>query len=232
MLTAATAPKASFEANTMRIETGPLHRQLTHDFNNCHEAVAGGDLITVAKLEASIPPLLEQFEKEESARFENPSWLVEKMWGGFYVALGDYVKALEHELRGWDHAIADTAPETPEKARRQSISASNIADELLRLGRAKDALPWAQRSVELWSSNPINHLVLAMVYHRAGFHSEADEIVEQLRNAARFGDESDILASCMSYENELHAMTELPAVQRLLADIEKAWSTDEGGEDQ
>lgn len=216
--------KASFEADTLQLNLGPIHRQLLSYFNAYHEAVANGDEKTQRELDQVVPPLLDQFDRSESTQASNPSWAREKMRAGWHVARGEYATALEHEIGGWRHASAE--PEFPgnkdARARRMSVSASNIADELRRLGKATDALPWAKISVDLWSANAVNHLVLSMVIYKAGFPNEADKIIERLRGLARFDDARDVLSKCMTYERELHEMNDLKSVRGLLEDIKRA----------
>jgi hypothetical protein len=138
------------------------------------------------------------------------------------LACGDLNSALQAELKGFGYA--DEEPSAADgndtgKNRRKSVSASNIADELWRLGRAAEGLPFAQLSVELWPSNGINYLVLAITAYHAGLKKEADEIFRNLRQVADFKDDTDAIAKCMEFERELHDMTDLPAVRDLLEEM-------------
>jgi hypothetical protein len=219
--------QASFEVNTLLEPVGPLRRELIASFNDYHEAVASGNQRAMQELNESVPPLLDEFDRTESWETANPRWMQAKMRAGWHVARGKYELALDFERAGWKHAEAEEdRPETREAtARRKSISASNIADELRRLGRTREALRWGRLSVELWTSNPINHLVLAMILYRAGYRDAADWILEELRRMADFRSGHDVLAHCMSYERELHEMDDLLSVRRLLTDIAEARNT-------
>lgn len=212
------APKASYEVETIKLEAGPRHKRLLGYYNEMHEAQAAGDTATIHELEQIVPPLLDEFEATECPNMPNPGWLSGKMRAGWHVARGDFETALKFEQQGYRHA--DEEPDAKEtrtaKARRKSVSASNIADELWRLGRAQEGLPWARLSVELWPSNTINHLVLAITAYHAGLRDEANQIIAQLRQIADFSRERDVLSKCMSFERELKAMTDLSAVQQLL----------------
>lgn len=218
MATTSTEPKASFEVNTLAEYAGPLHRKVIRYLNDYHEAVEEGDKEAMQELDELIPPLLKKFQESEAQNSPNPAWLSSKMWAGWYLARGKYEEALGFEHEGWTHACNEIErPETREAiAKRKSISASNIADELRRLGRYEEALTWALLSVELWSSNPINHLVLALAMYRAGHHDKAERIIEELMRTADFRSGRDILANCMRYERELYEMDALNAVQSLL----------------
>ena len=218
----AVSPLASYEVNSLGDDVGPLHKRLLAYFNEMHEATAAGDTETIQELEQVVPPLLDEFEATEALTTPNPGWLSGKMRAGWYVACGRYEEALAFEYKGWLHAVseADAEENHAAKARRKSVSASNIADELWRLGRATEGLPWARLSVDLWPSNTINHLVLAITAYHAGLHDEADQMIERLRQLANFGDASDILSECMSFEQAFHEMTALPSVRRLLQDME------------
>jgi hypothetical protein len=214
--------KASFEVNTIREWVGPLHRQLIRNFNDRHESLEKDDREAADELDQLVPPLMEEFEATEAPRAENPQWLIWKMRAGWHVARGDYEEALNCEVEGYKHAEAE--PDRPETrvatARRRSVSASNIADELRRLGRAHEALKWARLSIELWPSNTINHLVLAMAVYRAGYPAEAGRIIAELLNAVELGDDKDTLANCMAFERELHEMRDLdPAIRSLLGSL-------------
>ena len=219
-MTTALELKASYEVNTLRIATGPCHRRLVDAFNEYHEALDLQDEETMSRLGLEVPVLLDEFDRTESDKSDNPPWLRCKMRGGWHVARGEFEKALVWEVQGFRHA--ESEPGGPEAARRMSVSASNIADELTRLGRADEALEWGRLSIELWPSNAINHLVMAMALYRAGLRDQAEHIIEELRRLADFGNENDVLAKCIAYDRELHEMDDLPAVQQLLREMEAA----------
>ena len=217
--------KASYEVNTLALKVGPIHERLLRYFNEMHEARATGDTQTIEELEEIVPQLLDEFESNECLNHPNPGWLARKMRGGWNVARGDFEAALQAEVSGF--RFADEEPSAPdgndtEKNRRKSVSASNIADQLWRMGRAVEGLPFAQLSVELWPSNGVNHLVLAITAYHAGHKNEADQIFSNLRKIADFKDERDIIARCMEFERELQHMADLPAVKDLLEQMVEA----------
>ncbi|HKC63261.1 MAG TPA: hypothetical protein VKB86_06465 [Pyrinomonadaceae bacterium] len=214
--------KASYEVNTLALKVGPIHERLLAYFNDMHEARAAGDTETIAKLEMIVPQLLDEFEATECRNSPNPGWMIGKMRGGWNLARGELYAALQAELSGFRYA--DEEPSVPgvddtDKKHRKSVSASNIADQLWRMGRAAEGLPWAQLSVELWPSNSVNYLVLAITAYHAGFKKQADQIFRNLREAANFKDNQDVIAKCMEFERELYTMTDLPAVSALLKDM-------------
>jgi hypothetical protein len=214
--------KASYEVNTLGLQVGPIHERLLAYFNEMHEAQAAGDTQTIGKLEALVPQLLDEFETTECRNSPNPGWLAGKMRGGWNLARGQLYAALQAELTGFRYA--DEEPSAPDgndtaKKHRKSVSASNIADQLWRMGRAAEGLPWAQLSVELWPSNGINYLVLGMTAYHAGLKKQADQIFRSLRQVADFKDDQDVIAKCMEFERELHTMTDLPAVRELLENM-------------
>jgi len=214
--------KASYEVNTIGLKVGPLHERLLAYFNEMHEARASGDTQTVGELEVLVPQLLDEFESTECSNTPNPGWLAGKMRGGWNLARGDLNSALQAELAGFRYANEEPSAadgNDTEKNRRKSVSASNIADQLWRMGRAAEGLPFAQLSVELWPSNSINYLVLGITAYHAGFKEQADKIFSNLRQAANFKDDRDAIAKCMEFERELHDMTDLPAVRDLLEDM-------------
>lgn len=213
--------RASYEANTLRTKTGPIHEKLVHYLNETHEAVANEDEQTLEDLVGIVPQLLEEFERTEACLAENPVWLAKKMRAGWHVALGEFEQALELEKEGWRAASAE--PETGDnaeaRARRISVSANNIADELRRLNRASEALPWAKASVDLWHTNTVNHLVFAMVLYQVGMRKQADFILEELRKVAKANGERDVLSKCFAYERELQDMMDLPSVRGLFEEM-------------
>src|SRR5882672_4044901 len=145
--------KASYEVNTLGLKVGPIHEKLLAYFNEMHEARAAGDTQTIEELEELVPQLLDEFESTECLNSPNPGWLAGKMRGGWNVARGELYAALQAELNGFRYADEEpSAPDGNDTARkhRKSVSASNIADQLWRMGRAAEGLPWAQLSVELW----------------------------------------------------------------------------------
>ena len=214
--------KASYEVNTLALKVGPMHERLLEYFNEMHEARAAGDTQTVEELEVFVPQLLKEFESTECRNFANPGWLAGKMRGGWNLARGDLDAALQAELIGFRYADEEPSAldgnDTP-KNRRKSVSASNIADQLWRMGRATEGLPFAQLSVELWPTNSINYLVFGITAYHAGLKKQADQIFSKLREAADFGDEQDVIAKCMEFERELLNMTDLPAVRDLLEEM-------------
>lgn len=215
--------KASYEVNTLALKVGPIHERLLAYFNEMHEASAAGDTQTIEELEVLVPQLLDEFESTECRNSPNPGWLAGKMRGGWNLARGDLDAALQAELSGF--CYADDEPSAPDgndtqKNRRKSVSASNIADQLWRMGRAAEGLPFAQLSVELWPSNSINYLVFGITAYHAGLKKQADQIFSKLRQAANFDDDQDVIAKCFEFERELQNMTELPAVRGLLEDME------------
>ena len=214
--------KASYEVNTLGLKVGPIHERLLAYFNDMHEARATGDTQTVKELEGLVPRLLDEFESTECRDSPNPGWLAGKMRGGWNLARGDLYSALQAEFTGFRYADEETSAtdgnDTPRK-HRKSVSASNIADQLWRMGRAAEGLPWAQLSVELWPSNSINYLVLGITAYHAGLKKQADQIFRKLRQVANFKDDHDVIAKCMEFERELHNMSDLSAVKDLLEDM-------------
>ncbi|HEY6249313.1 MAG TPA: hypothetical protein VI685_05100 [Candidatus Angelobacter sp.] len=213
-------PKASYEVNTIGLKAGPIHQKLLAYYNDLHNARAEGNLVTIEKLEQLVPPLIEEFERTECKATPNPSWLASKMLAGFQVARGDFQSALKFELEGYRHA--DEEPpigDAKARDRRRSVSASNVADEMWRVGRAAEGLEWALLSVDLWPENSINVLVLGICAFHAGLKEKADEIFAELSELADFTNERDTLAACLAYERELRHMQELKSVQKLLAEM-------------
>lgn len=210
--------QASYEVPTISELTGPLHEKLIHYFNETHEAVAHEDEDTLNELRGFVPELLQDFIDKESGLSENPAWLVNKMYAGWHVALGDFEQALQYEHAGFRAASGEPETEASKESRtkRISVSANNIADELRRLGRESEALPWAKSSVDLWPSNTVNQLVWSLVLYRVGMPDQANFIINELRKVAS---QHDVLSKCMSFERELQDMVDLPAVRRLFVDM-------------
>lgn len=212
--------KASYETNTLNLKVGFLHEALLAYFNDMHEARATYDLGTMEELEQIVPALLDEFEATECRKTENPLWLACKMRAGWQMARGDFQSALKFELDGYRHADEERASPKDSVARnhRRAVSASNIADQLWRLQRAKEGLTWARHSVELWPANSINHLVLAITAYHAGLKKEANNLLGQLLTIASY-DERNLLFQVMSFERELQIMVDLPNVQNLLKNM-------------
>jgi len=212
--------KASYEVNTLGLHAGPLHVQLLAYYNDMHEAQAAGDTATISRLQQVVPPMLDDFEKTECKTTANPQWLATKMRAGWYVALGDFETALKFERAGYDHAEHERpGQDIKGRNQRRSISASNVADESWRMGRAAEGLPWALLSVDLWPENSVNHLVLAITAYHAGQKETADKILAELGAIADFTNRRDALAACLTYERELRHMRDLKSVQDLLAEL-------------
>jgi tetratricopeptide (TPR) repeat protein len=216
--------KASYEVISLPTGHEPLRQQLTSLFNDYHEARAKGDTERMAQLDATIPVVLDEFERTESRNAENPAWLRRVKRAGWHCARGDEELALEYEMDGWRFANAEpkagVAPETV--ARWKSISASNISDALRRLGRYEEAVVWGKVGCELWPSNPIKYLILALALYRVGEREDAERIFKELRKVAAAQDGKNALASCLLYERDLQEMTDLPSVRAMLDDLRAA----------
>jgi hypothetical protein len=141
---------------------------------------------------------------------------------------GEISLALDEEMQAWSYACeeVDTNP-SANAVKRKSITASNIADELRRLGRIEESLVWAKISCDLWNTNPVNFMVFALSLYRAERKREADEIIDELRKLADFESGFDALSACLSFERELHSMTDLDSVKSLLRTLKKIHSVEE-----
>lgn len=211
-------PTGSFEANTIGETTGPKHARLLRELNGIHEAVAEGDDYRIKKAKTTVPALLRDFAATESQSHVNQPWLIAKMLAGYHVALGEYPEAIRYEMEGYQHALAE--PDTNEGVcKRRSVSASNLSDQLRRIGQISESLSWGRLSIELWPSNMVNHLVLALAVYQAGHKLEADKILQKLVEFADFDSGTDILANCMAFEAELHEMDDIASVQQLVTKL-------------
>lgn len=209
---------SSYEVATIKFDLGPIRDKLNSLYNDRHEARRVGDHESERILDIMIEALLREYDRSESLRAFNPLWRQSVMRAGWHNAKGDPEGSLSYDLKGWEYAC-DSADKlhSGTVARMKSISASNIADAMLRLNRCKDAVPWARTSVELWRKNPINYLVLAIVLYRSGQTVESEQIFDELKTITLQDDRLTTLTACISYEQELEGMPS-PVVQSLLAD--------------
>src|SRR5262245_61862325 len=159
---------ASYAVYTHPKPLGQQLRKLRAFFNDYHQAVRDNDAETMDRLDELVPPLLDEFERGESWEDENPQWRRRSTRAGWHVARGDFELALEYEMEGWHYANVETEKTANNKWTdiQKSVSASNISDILRRLGRYEEAIHWGKVSVDLWGTNTINHLVLALALYR------------------------------------------------------------------
>ena len=209
----------SYEVATYPEVVGPQRKEIYRNFNRMHEARRLGNESEIEDLFIIMPVMLDKFEKTESNESHNPKWRRLTTRAGWHLAEGNAELALEYETEGWNAADEYAEVGNPEHVSKQkAISASNIADELNRLGRYTESVDWAEKSCELWTGNPINHLVLAISLANAGRKEKAAEIFRLLIDFVNEKGHGALRVAI--YEDQL-AEVEIPEASELIQAVYK-----------
>ncbi len=192
-------------SDQMLIREGRIKPKLSALYCDMYEHRSKGDEESFTKVGNLARELLSVFRETESKTLRNPEWNNNVMTAGYHCAKGDYLMALEAELKGWDHALT---------IEQKWISALNISDESRRSGAAGEALKWARTAFELNSNSPFSYLLLGQAFYAAGLHDEANEILTQVVELADFHNQKDALASRLMFEREFDEMN-IPAAELL-----------------
>jgi hypothetical protein len=213
----AASASASYNVSTYPGDRGPLRARLTEICNAVQEARRSGDLDELPALEREFDVVFEQFDREECPRAELPAWRRPVMLAAWRAATGDWAGALALDRQAWQAACAaeDTFPARERLTQLKALSASNMADELRRLGRLDEAVQWAKRSCELAPEHTGYAFVYALCLARAGARVEADRLFRVL--LAPSDDASKNLAQLVApFEDDLDEISDLPAVAEYL----------------
>jgi tetratricopeptide (TPR) repeat protein len=208
---------------------GPVMAELSDACNDCYEARRRGDRARIGRLEAEVRELLARFIATEAPGLFNPPWSIANARANWAFARGRYDEAYAHDLDGWKHAWdLDRAAAHPDRAAGwRAITANNLANSLLKLGRFEDARHWARFALDLDPDNPVRRLMLAIAEHRAGDRAAGDVLLDALLRETDFDDDRDPVAACMELETELHSI-DSPATRRIVAALRGAGRLPEG----
>src|SRR6476660_3111893 len=132
---------ASYNVSTYPGDRGPLRARLTDICNAAQEARRNGELARLPGLEQEFAAVFHQFDQEECLRAELPAWRRPFMLAAWRAAIGDWAGALNLDQQAWQAAChaQSTFPSAERLTQLKALSASNMADELRRLGRFDEA---------------------------------------------------------------------------------------------
>ncbi|MGP1271935.1 MAG: tetratricopeptide repeat protein [Phycisphaerales bacterium] len=204
---AATPKHTSFVTTDDPRRLSPIEAALMDQCNLAHRARRVGDTEALSACRAEIRRLLHRYDATDGDGHPHPAWARPNQRAMAYSALGEIERAVETEI------VALRYADTP---RRVEVSAGNIADRLLRLGRADEAVGYA---LTAWDAAPASVPVIvtaARALYHAGRPGEAQELFTQLRRAAEHMGPTSELATTLRHEHELEALAEdLPALRDL-----------------
>ncbi|MEM9167698.1 MAG: hypothetical protein AAGB48_11845, partial [Planctomycetota bacterium] len=175
--------------------------------NLAHRARAIGDAAMHERARVAIADLLEQYDATDGDGHAHPAWARPNQRAMAQSALGDIEAAVRTE------AVALRYADTP---RRVVVSAGNIADRLIRLDRADEAIDYIVRA---WNAAPTSVPVMitaARAFYLTGQPAESEAIFAELAEIASLhGPDSD-LAAALRHEHGLSEMAaECPSLRSL-----------------
>jgi hypothetical protein len=207
----------SFNVSTYPGDRGPLRSRLTAICNAAQESRRDGDLGRLPDLEREFNAVFDQFDREECPRAELPAWRRPVMLAAWRAATGDWAGALDLDRQAWQAACTaeGTFPSPQRLIPLKALSASNMADELRRLGQFDEAVHWARLSCELAPDHTGYAFVYALCLARAGARHEADRLFGVLFAPATEGEQS-VAQLVAPFEDDLDDVCDLPAVAQYL----------------
>ena len=213
----AASASASYNVSTYPGDRGPLRARLTAICNSAQESRRNYDLGELLALEREFNAVFDQFDREECPRAELPAWRRPVMLAAWRAATGDWAGAFELDQQAWRAACAaeNTFPARDRLTQLKALSASNIADELRRLGRLDEAVRWAKLSCELAPEHTGYAFVYALCLARAGARVEADRLFRALLTSCP-GTPGNLAQLVAPFEDDLDEISDLPAVAEYL----------------
>ncbi|MEM8756195.1 MAG: tetratricopeptide repeat protein [Planctomycetota bacterium] len=185
----------------------PIEGSLMDACNLAHLARAEGNTAALADIRCGIAELLARYDASDGDGHPHPTWARPNQRAMTQSALGDVEAAINTEI------VALRYADTP---RRIEVSAGNIADRLLRIGRPDEAVQYV---IQAWEAAPTSVPVMitaARAFYRAGQPAEAQAVFAELAELAPLlGPDSD-LAATLRHEHDLSEMADdLPALRDL-----------------
>lgn len=189
-------------------ELSPIEAAIMDACNALHEARHQRDGAAELELGDRLMALLDRYDATDGEDHPSPAWARANQRALVLSAMGRLEQAIQLEEAALRYA------DTP---RRREISAGNLAERCLRVGRPREAVAWFLQAYE---ANPDSLPVLitgAQALCAVGLCEEADRIFTVLADQpALLGPDSE-LGAYLDYEPRLRTMaSKLPSLGRLI----------------
>ena len=185
----------------------PIESSIMDCCNLAHAARRRGDSETLEEVGRELSALVRRYDETDGDGHMNPAWARPNQRALMLSAMGRIDEAIEVEK------IASKYADTP---RRQEVSFGNIADRLVRLGRAHEAIEWF---VKAWDAAPMSVPVMmtgARALFDAGQRQRADDVFAALLDMDEIlGPGTDLYAYLRHDGSLLDMAPELPSLGAL-----------------
>ena len=145
----------------------PIEASIMDWCNLAHAARSRGDAGDLADISRELDRLLRRYDETDAEGHANPAWARPNQRALVLSARGELDEAIRVELIAAKYADTD---------RRQEVSFGNIADRLVRLGRADEAIGYFLKA---WDVAPLSVPIMmtgAEAFYKAGRLDDADAI--------------------------------------------------------
>ena len=149
----------------------PIESSIMDWCNLAHAARKRGDAEALEDIASELRSLIHRYDETDGDGHTNPAWARPNQRALTLSALDRTEEAIDVEIIAAKYA--DTR-------RRQEVSFGNIADRLVRLGRAEEAIAWFAKA---WDAAPMSVPVMmtgARAFFDAGRNKDADAVFEAL----------------------------------------------------
>ncbi len=214
------SPKPTIVTTDDPRRLSPIESSIMDWCNLAHAARKRGDADALEDIEAELKSLIRRYDETDGDGHMNPAWARPNQRALMLSALGRIEEAIDVEI------IAAKYADTP---RRQEVSYGNIADRLVRLGRAEEAIGWFLKA---WDAAPMSVPVMmtgARAFFDAGRSKDADAVFEALLGMEDLlGPGTDLYVYLRHDGSLLDMAPELPSLDALYRRMAAIGSDPEG----
>lgn len=201
------SPRPSIVTTDDPRRLSPIESSIMDLCNLAHAARRRGDDESLESLAPELWAMIRRYDETDGDWHANPAWSRPNQRALVLSALGRLAEAVEVET------IAARYADTP---RRQEVSFGNIADRLVRLERAEEAIEWFLRA---WDAAPLSVPVMltgARAYFDAGMTDKANAVFAALLGMEELLAPGTDLSVSLRHDGSLLDMaSSLPALDAL-----------------
>lgn len=201
------SPRPSIVTTDDPRRLSPIESSIMDLCNLAHAARRRGDDESLESLAPELLLMIRRYDETDGDGHANPAWSRPNQRALALSALGRLDEAVEVET------IAARYADTP---RRQEVSFGNIADRLVRLERADEAIQWFLRA---WDAAPLSVPVMltgARAYFDAGMPEKANAVFAALLGMEELlAPGTDLYVSLRHDGSLLDMASSLPALDAL-----------------
>lgn len=198
----------------------PIEAAIMDWCNLAHAARTRGDQEALAEICSELNTLIRKYDETDGDGHANPAWARPNQRALALSARGKIEEAVEVEMIAAKYADTD---------RRKEVSFGNIADRLVRLDRAEEAIEWFLKA---WDAAPASVPVMmtgARAFFDAGHSDDANEVFAALGNLEDLLEPGTDLYSYLRFDDSLLDMApHLPALDALYRKLASSMHDAEG----